>query len=48
MRTQGFNFETGEITDRELTQNEIQDLQTVPVYEIPQMEWAEIKDGKIE
>lgn len=39
MRIQGFNLETGEVTDREMTEQEVAELASLPVYTFPQMEW---------
>jgi hypothetical protein len=41
MRIQGFNLLTGEVTDREMTEQEVAELATLPVYEIPQMDWEQ-------
>jgi len=34
MRIEGFNLQTGEITDREMTAEEIAEYATLPVYNI--------------
>ena len=42
MRIVGFNLATGEITDRDMTEDEIADLESLPVYDIPQMDWETV------
>ena len=34
MRIEGFNLQTGEITDREMTDEELAEYATLPVYNI--------------
>ena len=48
MKTYGLNALTGEIIEREMTDEEIAELETIPVYEIPQMDFPPTEETKPE